>query len=176
LYAEAEGADAIGIVVCSDSPRNISLERASEILDILGPFTSGVFVTHTRSHEDIDEIIASHPSAIQCFHPFTIPRRTGVKIIRAVRPGDPIPHDCDALIVDGSHGQGRLFDPVFARKIVRESPLPVILAGGLTPENVRKAIEQVGPYAVDVASGVEMSPGIKDLKKVHAFLRACRSN
>jgi phosphoribosylanthranilate isomerase len=176
LYAEEEGADAIGIVVSSNSPRSISLERASEILNALGPFTAGICVTHTRSHEDIDEILAIHPSAVQCFHPFTILQTTGVKIIRAVKMGDPIPHDCDALIVDGSHGQGRPFDPAFARKVVRESPVPVILAGGLTPENVRDAIEQVRPHAVDVASGVEESPGVKDRTKVRAFIRACRSD
>ena len=176
MYAEAEGADAIGIVVCSDSPRSVSLERASEILDSLGPFTAGVCVTHTRSPEDIDEILAIHPSAIQCVHPFTIPRNTGVKMIGAVRPGDPMPQGCNALIVDGSHGQGRPFDPAFARTVVRGVAIPVVLAGGLTPENVREAIEQVRPYAVDVASGVEESPGVKDRTKVRAFLRACRSN
>lgn len=97
-------------------------------------------------------------------------------MIRAVRPGETLPYDCDAIIIDGSHGRGKPFDRAFARRIVRESPVPVILAGGLTPENVRDAIEGVHPYAVDVATGVEEQPGIKDKAKVRAFLRACRSD
>jgi phosphoribosylanthranilate isomerase len=163
-------------VVCSDSPRSVSLELAAEILDSLGPFTAGVCVTHTRSPADLDAILALGPSAIQYFHRFAIPQRRGVRIIRAVGPGDTLPGDCDVIIIDGSHGRGRSFDPIFARQVVRKSPVPVILAGGLTPENVRDAIEEVRPYAVDVASGVEEKPGIKDRRKVSAFLRACRSD
>jgi len=176
LYAEAEGADAIGIVVCSDSPRSVSLDLAAEILDSLGPFTPGICVSHTRLQSDLDAILALGPSAIQCFHPFAKPQRRGVKMIRAVRPGETIPGECDAIIIDGSHGRGEPFDQAFARGIMRESPVPVILAGGLTPENVKEAIEKVHPYAVDVATGVEAKPGIKDRRKVRAFLRACRSD
>jgi phosphoribosylanthranilate isomerase len=58
---------------------------------------------------------------------------------------------------------------------VKRSKVPVILAGGLTPENVGEAIRRVRPYAVDVASGVEHSPGIKNQEKVRAFINACRS-
>jgi phosphoribosylanthranilate isomerase len=52
--------------------------------------------------------------------------------------------------------------------------VPVILAGGLTPENVQDAVSRVRPYAVDVASGVEAYPGVKDNEKMHAFIKACR--
>ncbi|HXX55509.1 MAG TPA: phosphoribosylanthranilate isomerase, partial [Methanoregula sp.] len=88
--------------------------------------------------------------------------------------GDPLPDDCDAIIVDDSHGKGREFEPGYARDAVRRSKVPVILAGGLTPENVVQAARDVRPYAVDVASGVEQSPGVKDPEKVRAFIAACR--
>ena len=99
----------------------------------------------------------------------------GVRVIRVIGRGDPLPEDCDAVIVDDSHGGGREFDPAYAQEMVRRSKIPVILAGGLTPENVADAIRKVRPYAADVASGVEISPGIKDKEKVRAFIAACRS-
>ena len=71
-------------------------------------------------------------------------------------------------------GTGTPYDPDFARELVRESPVPVILAGGLTPENMAEAIRTVRPYAVDVASGVEVRPGVKDQIRVRAFIRAAR--
>jgi len=91
-----------------------------------------------------------------------------------VKPGDPLRMDCDAFVVDQSMGTGRPYDPGFARGMVQHSPVPVILAGGLTPENVAGAIRDVRPYAVDVASGVEIRPGIKDPARISAFIRASR--
>jgi phosphoribosylanthranilate isomerase len=76
--------------------------------------------------------------------------------------------------VDDSHGQGKPFDLSFAQEVVRHAKIPVILAGGLTLENVADAISQVRPYAVDVATGIESSPGIKDHKKIAAFIAAAR--
>ncbi|MCX6697099.1 MAG: phosphoribosylanthranilate isomerase, partial [Methanoregula sp.] len=73
-----------------------------------------------------------------------------------------------------SHGRGRHFDCSFAIEVVKRSKVPVILAGGLTYENVGEAIRQVHPYAVDVASGIEEAPGIKDKEKIRAFIAACR--
>ncbi len=100
-------------------------------------------------------MIALHPHAIQISHPFRFDEDTGVAVIRVIGRGDPLPEDCDAIIVDDSHGKGRDFDPSYARDAVKRSTVPVILAGGLTPENVSEAIRRVRPYAVDVASGVE---------------------
>ena len=175
-YAEQQGADAIGVVLFSNTKRCVSPERAAEIFAAAGPFTTTVAVTHTRSREDLDRILSLNPSAIQIFFPFVFDKKPAARIIRAVARGDPLPPDADAVIVDDSHGAGRHCDLQYAREMVRHSPVPVILAGGLTPENVGDAIRTVHPYAVDVASGVEQSPGIKDPEKVKAFIAACRRN
>jgi len=176
-FAGQQGADAIGVVVFSGgvSPRAVKEERAREIFDAAGIFTTTVAVSHTKSEDDLQRMIALRPDAIQISHPFRFDEDPGVRIIRVIRRGDPLPEDCDAVIVDESHGKGKNFDPAFARDIVKNSPRPVVLAGGLTPENIGEAIRRVRPYAVDVASGVEISPGIKDHKKVSAFIAACRS-
>ena len=175
-YAEVSGADAIGVVVFSPtSLRAVTLERAREIFDAVGPFTTRVAVTHTTSHDDLEQILALHPDAIQISHPFVFRKKPGASLIRVIGRNDPIPTDCDAIIVDESHGSGKNFDLSHAHNVVQRSALPVILAGGLTPENVADAIRQVQPYAVDVASGIEKVPGIKDHKKIAAFIAAARS-
>lgn len=175
-FAEACGADAIGVVVFSpSSPRSVTGERAQEIFDSVGPFTTTVVVSHTTSQEDLGQILAMRPDAIQISHPFAFVGKPDPKVIRVVRRNDPLPTDCDAIIVDESHGSGRAFDRIHARQVVMCSPVPVILAGGLAPHNVAAAIRQVHPYAVDVASGIESAPGIKDHRKIAAFFAAARS-
>jgi len=176
-FAEQQGADAVGVVVFSGgvSQRVVREESAREIFETVGPFTTKVAVSHTRSEEDLKRMIALRPDAIQISHPFIFRSDPGVRVIRVIGRGDPLPEDCDAVIVDDSHGKGRDFDPGYARDIVKHSKIPVILAGGLSPENVAEAIRSVRPYAVDVASGVELSPGIKDHTKVRAFIAVCRS-
>jgi phosphoribosylanthranilate isomerase len=174
-YAEACGADAIGVVVFSPaSKRSVTPEQAREIFDAVGPFTTTVAVSHTASHEDLKKILALYPDAIQISHPFVFREKPGPKVIRVIGKNDPLPVDCEAIIVDESHGSGRDFDLSHARHVVQRAKVPVILAGGLTPENVASAIRQVHPYAVDVASGIETAPGIKDHKKIAAFIAAAR--
>ncbi len=174
--AEACGADAIGIVVFSPpSLRSVTPERAQEIFDAVGPFTIRVAVSHTTSENDLEQILALHPDAIQISHPFVFRKKPGTRVIRVIGRDKPLPEDCDAIIVDESHGSGRDFDRSYAREVVQRSKVPVILAGGLNPENVADAIRQVQPYAVDVASGIEKVPGIKDPRKIAAFIAAARS-
>ncbi len=176
-FAEQAGADAIGVVVFSGgvSQRVVGVEKAREIFDAVGPFTTTVAVSHTKSDEELKRLIALRPHAIQISHPFLFDEDPGIAVIRVIGKGDPLPQDCDAVIVDDSHGKGREFDPSYAIEAVKHSKVPVILAGGLTPENVGEAIRRVRPYAVDVASGVEVSPGIKNKEKVRGFIAACRS-
>jgi len=174
-FAEQAGADAIGVVLfSSSSPRSVSVEQAREIFDAVGPFTATVAVTHTTSEKDLAHILALRPTAIQIFHPFVFAEDPDVKVVRAIKRGDRLPGDCDAIVVDDSQGSGKPFDLSFARDAVTRSKVPVILAGGLNSENVGEAIRQVHPYAVDVATGIERAPGIKDEKKIRAFIAACR--
>ncbi|MDO9033981.1 MAG: phosphoribosylanthranilate isomerase [Methanoregula sp.] len=176
-YAEACGADATGVVVFSPtSKRSVTPERAREIFDAVGPFTTTVAVSHTTSPEDLEKMLALNPDAIQISHPFVFREKPVVRVIRVIGRNDLLPTDCDAIIVDESHGSGKNFDLSHAREAVHRSELPVILAGGLTTENVADAIRQVHPYAVDVASGIETSPGIKDHKKIAAFIAAVRKS
>jgi phosphoribosylanthranilate isomerase len=174
--AEACGANAVGVVVFSPgSFRAVRPERAREIFEAVGPFTTKVAVSHTTSNDDLEQILALHPDAIQISHPFVFGKNPGVKVIRVIGRNDPLPAVCDAIIVDESHGSGKEFDRCYARDIVLRSKVPVILAGGLTPENVTDAIRKVQPYAVDVATGIENEPGIKDSRKIAAFIAATRS-
>ncbi|MGB8820732.1 MAG: phosphoribosylanthranilate isomerase [Methanoregula sp.] len=174
-FAELAGADAIGVIMFSpSSPRSVTEEKAREIFGALGPFVTRVIVTHTRSDDDLKRILTLRPDAIQISHPFVFAEAPGARVLRVIGRGDAGPADCDAVIVDESMGAGRHFDRAFAKEIVQRSAVPVILAGGLTPENVGDAIREIRPYAVDVASGVEERPGIKDHKKIAAFIVAAR--
>jgi phosphoribosylanthranilate isomerase len=152
------------------SDRVVSLELARDILDAVGPFITTVLVSHTQSRAEITKMLALHPSAIQVSHPFSFTKDLESHIIRVIGRGEPVPEDCDAVIIDDSHGKGRHYDPLYARDVAERSGIPAILAGGLTPANVAEAIREVRPYAVDVASGVEIRPGVKDHGLVREFI------
>jgi phosphoribosylanthranilate isomerase len=172
--AEGAGADAVGLVLHSDSPRNIGIERAAEIISSLGPLIAVVAVTHTRSAEEIADILSLHPSALQVYTDIDMPGKQETKVIRVVGRGDVWREGVNAIAVDESMGRGKPYDPLYARSIVAGSRIPVILAGGLSPENVEEAITLVRPYAVDVCSGVEVRPGVKDKAKVIEFVAKCK--
>lgn len=175
ILAEALGANAVGVVMASDSPRSIGPEQAKAVFSAAGPFTVTVVVTHTKSDDEFEEILRLGPGAVQITHRFSIPSWYGGRVIRVIRPGDEIPTDCDAVALDESCGTGRPFDPAGAARIVGAGIKPVILCGGLKPANVRAVIDRYHPYAVDVCSGVEERPGIKDPERLRAFFRAVRS-
>lgn len=163
------------MVLFSRSPRSVSPAKAREIFDAAGEGVWKVAVTHTTSEDEMRIIFNEvSPDAIQVFCHDLRDFPSHVKVIRAVAPGDPIPDDADALIIDSSHGKGVIYDEIFARKLVNSTDIPVILAGGLSPDNVSEAIERVRPFAVDVASGVEEFPGKKNPRKVRDFIRIAR--
>jgi phosphoribosylanthranilate isomerase len=171
--AEAAGADAIGVVLFSVSPRCVTPEAARDIFDTV-PALTRVCVSHSTDPEELRSICAIRPDAIQISCRAGVPSGTRARIIRMVGPMDLLPLEADALIVDGSHGTGKGFDQAFASAVVGTAGIPVFLAGGLTPGNVGAAIRAVHPHGVDVASGVEYAPGRKDPGKVRAFVAAAR--
>jgi phosphoribosylanthranilate isomerase len=187
-HASAHGAWAIGLIHHRDSPRYVQPAVAEEIGAALKRRCeiAGVFVNPT-----LDEVIEAAERAnltLLQFHGEEGPsfciearRRTGAKVMKALRvtSGADI-QAAEAFRTDfhlfdaywhGIHGgTGRSFDWELVAK--RRSTIPMVLAGGLTSENVARAIELVKPFGVDVVSGVEAEPGRKDHAKVEAFLEA----
>ncbi|MBI1965817.1 MAG: phosphoribosylanthranilate isomerase [Betaproteobacteria bacterium] len=188
LAAARAGAHAIGLVFYPKSPRCITPVRASEIIRSLPPFitTVGLFVNSTA--EEVHSVLRRAPVELLQFQGEETPEfcrwfgRPYVKAVR-VRPGmDLLQYACDyhdarALLLDayveGLHGgSGVAFDWSL---IPRGLPLPVILSGGLTVENVTEAVRRVRPSAVDVSSGVESAKGVKDAARISAFIKGVRN-
>ena len=186
------GADAIGFLVgVPSSPRNLTLERAETLLDQVPIFIDSIVVTAPKSIEWLVEIYERlKPSGIQIHGKEELDssiiheKIEDVNLIKTVYVTEDALNETvikdlktfDAVLLDSfSQGQyggtGKVHDWILSRQIKEAvSPIPVILAGGLNPENVKEAILAVEPYAVDVASGVEANPGIKDQSKVRAFV------
>jgi phosphoribosylanthranilate isomerase len=184
------GADALGFVVdVPESPRSISLDRARVLVEATPPFVQGVLVSVFDTVDRLETLCSClAPDAVQVTG--TLPRDAiceqfrGIQVIHAVavngQAGEVLPSAvrCDAVLTDscvpGAHGgTGKPHNWNVSRAIKELiAPTPLILAGGLTPGNVRAAIETVRPYAVDVSSGVEARAGIKDPAKIRAFIRA----
>ena len=183
--AEAAGADAIGLIFAERSDRYLTLERATEIVSSVGPFISrvGVFVD-----APFDQVLKAARilklDAVQLHGgeelAYISAMHAHVKVIRALSFSlDLTPQKlsevaADAVLVDGADpGKGRTFDwsqAAFLRGFPR-----LILAGGLTPENVDGGVWAMRPCAVDVSSGVELVPGVKDHNKVRRFIENARA-
>ena len=185
------GAWAIGLIFWPRSPRRCALDQAAEIAasvkrraEVVGVFVNatlddvaqtadGVGLTMIQLHGDEGPAYCAEAA-----------RRTGCKTIKAarVRSGADVQslstfhtdyHLLDSYAAGVPGGTGETFSWEIAR--AHRGSVPVILSGGLTPANVADAIAAVGPYAVDVASGIELSPGLKDPEKLAAFAAAVRS-
>lgn len=188
LAAARHGAHAIGLVFYRPSPRYVSPSAAREIIGALPPFVTAVGLFVNAGEEEVREAIAVAPVGLLQFHGSESPqfcRQFGRPYIKAVRvrPGADLLqyardyHDAKALLLDayveGTHGgTGQSFDWSL---VPRTLPMPVILSGGLDPRNVGGAIQQVRPWAVDVSSGVETAPGIKDAATIAAFMSGVRN-
>jgi phosphoribosylanthranilate isomerase len=189
--AVAAGAWAIGLIFWPRSPRRCEFDAAVQIAAAVKRRVevAGVFVNATLDHV-ADTADAVGLTLLQ-FHGDEGPvycgeaaRRTGCKVIKAVR----VRSGADVQALSAFHTDYHLLDSyaagvpggtgeTFSWEIARghRGRVPMILSGGLTPDNVVEAIAAVGPYAVDVASGVERSPGVKDPDKLQAFAAAVRS-
>jgi phosphoribosylanthranilate isomerase len=184
LLAVAMGADAVGFIF-APSHRQIAPARAGDIAKRLPPeiLTVGVFRDHAA--ERVVEIVNTAGLRAAQLHGREtaqqtrwVSRRVPV-VIKAFPGGDPAleqvdDYGADAVLLDSaSPGSGRVFDWSLAEGA--PTGHRVILAGGLTPDNVRDAIDRVRPWGVDVASGVEESPGRKDPRLVRQFINAARA-
>ncbi len=186
------GADAVGFVFYKNSPRYIDPEEAFSILGKLPPMvtTVGLFVNASfDEYADIEQYCPTDFGQLHGQETVKTARECGPRIIKAVRfEADTIRatleqwaevEEVDAILVDGSSGgQGVALDwAALAAAKDAAGDKPLILAGGLTPENVAEAIRVVRPFAVDVSSGVETpgKPGEKDPERILAFCAAVRS-
>ena len=185
VHAAKLGADAIGLVFYRGSPRCIDAARAKVILAALPPFVSRVGLFVDQDAAEIRSVLEQLPLDYLQFHGSESPGECGVynkPYIKSVTMNNGVDLTSQArryagascLLLDThvegmAGGTGQSFD---WSRIPRSLEKPILLAGGLTPENVRSAVTAVRPYGVDVSSGVEQSKGVKDPEKLATFIRA----
>jgi phosphoribosylanthranilate isomerase len=189
--AIAAGADALGFILYEKSKRFIPIEDAIKIVEELPPFVQTVAVTVNAMKEFTNlgwrkqlknfgvaqlhgEETPVHVKAVSKYLPV-------IKVFAADKAAaiDPEHYWASAFMLDTPSkdhgGTGRVYDWNLAVEFKKRLKKPLILSGGLNPENVAKAIETVQPYAVDVSSGVEASPGRKDHAKLRDFIQICKN-
>jgi len=195
------GADALGFIVGvrHRTEDELTPTAAAQLVGLLPPFVGSVMVTHLQQAAPILELIRQVGATTLQLQDGIAPQelrairtaQPGVKLIQAIHVGDgdaanqaiaaaiaaePL---VDALLLDSRTadrigGTGQTHDWSVSRRIVERIGKPVILAGGLRPENLRAALETVRPAAVDVNSGIEDATGAKDPQRAEAFVRICR--
>jgi phosphoribosylanthranilate isomerase len=180
------GADALGFVFAPRSKRQLDFKRAAELVARVPAFVSRVGLFMDQDFETVATILDQVPLNLLQFHGSEdgeFCRQFGLPYIKAVsmdstdaveRAGEQY-GDASALLLDshpagGTGGTGRVFD----WSLVPACALPLVLAGGLEPGNVRRAIQQVRPWAVDVSSGVEIAPGIKSEELMRKFIEEAK--
>lgn len=186
------GTDAVGVIhgVPVDTPREVDETTAQSLVAGVPPLVTSVLVTMpTTVQEALKRVDEIEPDAVQVHDGLSpaelgaLSRRVSQQLLAVV---DPLADDlgayadhADAVLVDsvddeGAGGTGETHDWERTRKLVADLDVPVILAGGLTPDNVAEAVRTVRPFAVDTASGVESSGGVKDHDAVRAFVANAR--
>ena len=183
ISASQLGADALGFVFYSKSPRFISPEDANEIIQKLPPFISTVGLFVNQSKEEVEEAIKACPVNLLQFHgdedelfcnqynlPYikAISMKSNVNLLKYIKGFD----SAKALLLDSYSedergGTGKVFD---WKSIPLNSSKPFIVAGGLNPNNVENLLELISPYGVDVSSGIESGKGIKDYQLMKNFI------
>jgi phosphoribosylanthranilate isomerase len=196
VAAARAGAHAIGLVF-ADSPRRVSVAQARKIVAALPPFVSAVGVFVNSQAATILRIVGEVGLSEVQLHgdesPDFVGKLTGHRVTKALRVRDRTFLDAmrayaeagvgaillDAYTPQARGGTGKFFDwdlVVEAQKAGGfESVVPLILAGGLTPMNVRSGVKRIRPWAVDVSGGVELEPGVKSRDKIAEFIAAVHS-
>jgi len=182
------GADALGFVFHAASPRNLAIDQAAVLVKALPPFVQSVGLFVDAKPYVIEAVLKAVPLDMLQFHGDESPEFCGqfgrpyIKAIRVREGVDLVKYaaayeDSRGLLLDAhvpgmAGGTGHRFDwsliPAGLSK-------PIVLSGGLTPDNVAAAIRRVKPWAVDVSSGVEQAKGVKDTARVLAFVERARS-
>ena len=181
--AALAGIDAIGLNFYAKSPRHVNIDSAREIVAALPPFVNKVGLFVNANPSLIDEVLCEVALDTLQFHGDESPSDCAqyeMPFIKAIRVSPEVDliktaneySQAGALLLDTYQsdfygGSGKSFDWSLAKI---ELDLPIILAGGLTPDNVSVAINTAQPYAVDVSSGVESAKGLKDIDKIRAFI------
>jgi len=186
LDAARLGVHALGFIFVKASPRYIPPEDAQEIISQLPPLVVRVGVFSDQNEQEISEILNICDLDALQFHGQESPELCRLfagrkRIIKTFRVKDesfldeiPKYNFVDAILLDSFHphlkgGTGKSFNWHLARR-AREFGIPVILSGGLKPDNIKQAIAEVNPYAVDVSSGIEEMPGVKDHELMAKFI------
>jgi phosphoribosylanthranilate isomerase len=183
------GADAVGVIteVPVDSAREVAPAKAAELLADVPPFVTATLVTMPDSAERAVELVRTiGPDALQLHGEWTadeiryIRAETERKVLLAVDADDPVRAEefdavADALVIDstddsGAGGTGETHDWAKTGDLAARLTSPVVLAGGLTADTVAEAVRVADPFAVDVASGVELADGRKDHNAVARFV------
>lgn len=190
LHAACDaGADALGFVFYDKSPRHVSVEAAAELVRALPPFVQSVGLFVNADPAYIESVLKHVPLDLLQFHGDESPWncvRYGRPYLKAVR----VKADTDLLkcAADFDAARGLLLDAYVAGVpggtgerfdwglIPANLPKPVVLSGGLTPDNITEAVQGVRPWAVDVSSGVELTKGIKDSHKMAQFIAKAKAS
>ncbi|MGH9174843.1 MAG: phosphoribosylanthranilate isomerase [Vicinamibacterales bacterium] len=181
--AVESGADALGFVLWPGSPRHVDVDRAAALIGVLPRDVTPVGVFVQPSRDDITRAVERAGIRVAQVHGTADVALSGVSCdvwVAASIQGDDItpPVRAEYTVLLDTHdpqrhgGTGRTIDWSRAARVAARRP--VMLAGGLTPDNVAEAIREVRPYGVDVASGIEHRPGVKDAHGMRAFVAAVR--
>lgn len=190
-HAVRAGADAVGFIIGFPStPRNLDIEKAHSLMKDLPPFADKIVVTRQDDQNLLQKIAKRLPiDAVQLIGKtlYTPQLRRIfqdtplIKVVHAepeglIQSASEASKYYDAILIDSKvkntlGGTGQTHDWALSRRVADKiRPTPLILAGGLNPSNVEEAVKTVRPYAVDVSSGVESAPGVKDHRKVERFI------
>ena len=187
VAASELGVDAVGFVFFAESSRHLSAERAVELASHLSPLVTRVAVFRHPRNSEIAEVVSRFcPQVIQAEPAAEVSAAIPSHILHL-----PVFHDGSDLgervarfaahagndttvVLEASGRGGRGLAPNWTRAAEMARSVRLVLAGGLTPDNVAEAIRSVRPYAVDVSSGVEKKPGVKDPKLIEEFVTAVR--